>query len=486
MNRNLIATVDSRIVLPSGLPRGIIADIRKAFTHKDPRYGRKRGAGYSTYGQSSVIKTYESLTDGGISVPRGGASRLRVIARKYGLVLRMRDARTTAPVRLPPYTGHSLRPYQAAAVAAAVRRQQGIIRAPTGSGKSLSAVALISEIGERAMILMSSMGLVEQWSRVVQSSLGLRSEDVGMIGGGHKYRPGCPVVISTVQSLTRKECARLKSLLADETFGALIVDECQTVAAETFQSAVDLVPAKYRIGFSADETRRDRMEFLIYDIMGEPIYEVNRDRLISAGVIHAVDMRAVPTEFEADWYVNAEPADRNFTQLLLEMVECEKRNGRLLSVIDGMLAADEAPAMVFTHRREHARELVSLLESRGIRAATVLGGGGVESGLDQLRTGEVKLGVGTYSAMGTGIDIPAIRAGLCATPISRKNPQFFNQVRGRMCRIAGGKESASIYYLWDCAVFPRQLGVLEQWNDNRVTVLRGGEWVTPRDWQRDE
>jgi len=482
VTRNLITTVNSRIELPPDLPRGVLADIRKAFTHSDPRYGRKRGAGYSTFGQSSVLKTYETHSDGSISVPRGGASRLRAIARRYGMVLRMRDARTTAAVRLPPYGGPPLRPYQAAAVSAAMRRQQGIIRAPTGSGKSLSAVALISEIGERAMILMSSLGLAAQWSRVVQSSLGLRPSEVGMIGGRNKYRPGCPVVISTVQSLTKDDCQRLKSLLADETFGALIVDECQTVAANTFRSVVDLVPAKYRIGFSADETRRDRMEFLIYDIMGDPIYEVDRKGLIEAGVIHAVDMRAVPTAFEADWYVNAEPADRNFMQLLAEMVECEDRNGQLLSVIDGMLAAGELPAMVFTHRREHASELVAMLDSRGIRAATVLGGGGVEKGLDQLRNGEVQLGVGTYSAMGTGIDIPAIRAGLSATPISAKNPQFFNQVRGRMCRIAGGKDSASIYYLWDAAVFPRQLGVLEKWNDDRVTVLRDGEWIASRDW----
>lgn len=457
-----------------------MSDICKAFTHSDPRYGKKRGAGYSTWGQSSVVKTYDRGVGGVVSVPRGGAARLREIARSYGMVLRMQDRRTSAPARLPPYAGHALRPYQAEAVGAAVKRQQGIIRAPTGSGKSMAAVALLAEIGERSMLLMGSRALMLQWSRVVQTTFGLTADDIGIIGGGIKYRPNCPVVLATVQSLARDDCKRLRELLAAETFGALIVDECQTVAANGFRSVVDVVPAKYRIGFSADETRRDRMEFLIYDIMGKPIFDIDRERLIKLGVIHAVDTRAVPTEFEADWYVNASPVDRNFVQLIVEMSESGSRNAQLLSVTEGLLSAGDVPAMVFTHRRDHARVLVSMLEARGIRAVTMLGGGnGIDAGLAQLRTGEVKIGVGTYTAIGTGIDIPLIRAGLCATPISRKNPQFFNQVRGRMCRIAGGKESASIYYLWDQHVFPSQLGVLSDWNNGRVTVLESGKWVSP-------
>lgn len=484
---NLIADVDSRIGLLH-VPRGVLRDIRRAFTHTDPRYGRARGAGYSTWGKSSVLKTF--TVDGPlVTVPRGGANRLRAIAREHGMVLRLRDGRTTAPVALPAFNGPTLRPYQAAAVQRAVERQQGIIRAPTGSGKSMSALALIAAIGQRSMILVSDRNLLQQWVSVVRSCFGLPEESVGILGLGKRYVPGCPIVLAMVQTLSRKGSARLHEVLARESFGALIVDECQTVAANMFQSVVDQIPAKYRIGFSADETRKDRMEFMIYDIMGSPIFEVDRDDLIRAGVVHAVDARVVPTEFTADWYVNAEVVDRNFVQLVFEMSECDARNALLLNAVDGILDAGETPLMVFTHRRDHVTALVSMLESRGIRAVTLLGGSDKREfadGLARLRSGDVKVAVGTYKAIGTGIDIPVIRAGLCATPISAKNSQFFNQVRGRICRVAEGKQAASIYYLWDTEVFPNQLGALEDWNDKRVTVLRGGRWMTSREWLRAE
>jgi len=75
-----------------------------------------------------------------------------------------------------------------------------------------------------------------------------------------------------------------------------------------------------------------------------------------------------------------------------------------------------------------------------------------------------------------GHDMPIIRAGVATTPISRSNPQFFNQVRGRICRTAESKDAAVLYYLWDREVFPDQLRHLQRWNDGNVELYHEGRW----------
>ncbi len=55
-------------------------------------------------------------------------------------------------------------------------------------------------------------------------------------------------------------------------FGAVICDEVQLFGAKTFYEVIDPWPAKYRIGVSADERRKDRKEFLIHHQFGEVVH----------------------------------------------------------------------------------------------------------------------------------------------------------------------------------------------------------------------
>ncbi len=451
--------------------------------------------GFSTWGTPQQINTYESWEDSlgkRLTLPRGGFQILREIAEAHGIGLRYQDGTTVAPAVFPhfvvdpDYPDRVLRWYQEGGIEAAVEKRQGVVRAPTGSGKTVAALAFIHRIQQRTLVVMRDGNLLEQWMREAQRSLGLTKKQIGIIRGGRKYYPGRPLVLGLQQSLWKMGPEGLAELFAADPFGAAVVDEVQGAAARTFQGVLDHFPTRYRIGFSADETRKDKKEFLIYDVMGPVIHEIDRNTLEREGVIHPVLVRVVPTDFRADWYRAADPGDRDFVRLIEEMTEDEDRNALILNLAEAVVRAGEVPAMVFTHRREHAHNTADaeLSVRLGIPCGLLLGGDGADrerfrEDRQKLLDGRLKIAMGTFNALGVGINLPVVRAGIVSTPISGKNRQFFGQVRGRICRVSksSGKDSAVLYYLWDRHVFPRQLRNLLNWNDGNVEILDADKWV---------
>jgi superfamily II DNA or RNA helicase len=142
--------------------------------------------------------------------------------------------------------------------------------------------------------------------------------------------------------------------------------------------------------------------------------------------------------------------------------------------------------LVFSLRREHCLRIAQALAAGGIPAGILLGGAGDQKAefdrtLAQLRSGELRVGVGTVQAVGTGIDLPSVSRGVVAMPIAGNRAQL-RQVWGRICRAAAGKD-AELAYLYDEHVFPDHFGKLSKASAH-PTVWLGGAWVTPAEWRR--
>jgi superfamily II DNA or RNA helicase len=99
------------------------------------------------------------------------------------------------------------------------------------------------------------------------------------------------------------------------------------------------------------------------------------------------------------------------------------------------------------------------------------------SNLAAFGSGRLRAVAGTYQAVGTGIDLPAVAQAACLTPIAA-NEQFFRQVRGRVCRPSPGKR-ARLLYFWDRYVHPGHLRNLVRWSGT-VRVWDGRGWSDAR------
>lgn len=476
--QDLPVVIDSRLRLPPGLPRTLVAALKKSCSHANPDFHKKKAMHFSTWGVDSTIGTWE-LHDKGtsaesLSLPRGATARLREIAVEHGFAPRFLDRRVKHPhVEWPPIR-FTPRWYQDEAIEACLKHEQGIVRAPTGSGKTLAVGAFLRLAGQPALVIMRDGNLLEQWVDVAVECFGLHEREIGIFKGSSRLRSGPRLTLALQQTLYSP------SFPLDEVanrFGVVVVDEAHTCAAATFQRVIGAFPARYRIGVTADETRKDKKEFLVYDQFGKVVYEIEREEVEADGSITPVEVVLVPTEFYADWYRYAEGGERDFNRLLEEMTTDSERNDLIVSLVKH-LSKLEAPSLVFSHRIEHARTLADVeLFGAGVKCGLLLGGDSnrVRYAEDKarLKSGDLPVCTGTFQAVGQGIDMPAVRSGVMATPIG-KNRQFFGQVRGRICRPAKGKSFGRLYVVWDRHVFPDMPKLVESWNGGRTSVVELG------------
>ena len=468
MNR---VVVDNRVRVHGRIAAAVRERLEAEFSHANPKRAALEGMGYSARGEPAVIRTWRD-EDESLTFPRGGLARVREALRSAGVEYRVEDRRQPGVVSgggIPDLLQQPW-PFQDEAARAMLARENCLLRAPTGGGKTSVLISLIARLKVPSLVVVWNAGLFDQWRERLVKELGIDAGDVGVISGG-KWRLK-PVTVAMQQSLAARELQ--PELL--EYFGLVGCDEVQRAASDTLYAVVDQFPARYRFGISADERRKDGKEFITRDLFGEVAYEVDREELVRQGFILDVEVRVVPTEFGAPWYGHpAEGLELDDDRLLREMTADAPRNAMLAGLALSEVQRGEQ-VLVMSRRVEHCKALCRELVSRGARCGFLLGG--AENKLEYrrsvagLRDGTIQVGVGTYQALGTGIDIPRVGAGVCATPIA-SNRQFFNQVRGRLCRISPGKASPRLYYAWDHRVVSGHLDNLRKWNSTVVALVNG-------------
>lgn len=478
--------VDSRIRIPlSAVDEEVLERLRKDCEHPNPEFGKRIALKMSVWKTPKFLRTWRN-ENGMLSLPRGAMKHVRKRLREKRIAYRVVDARTEGSMtvlRQPlKYIGHEPRVYQHEAARIALEKEQGIIRAATGTGKTTTALFLASQIGLNTLIIVPNTKLLDQTIRVAGELLGLHGDRIGQLGDGKRRLR--PITIATQQTLWSKH----GDTEIQEYFGAVIVDEAHHAAARTFAQVIDQFACRYRFAFSADERRNDRLECLVYDAFGDILHETTREHAEEMKAIVDVEVRIVMSDFRADWYRDAEDVDdKDFDKLLIEMTTNDDRNA--LIVDTAMNEIEEGhQGIVLTHRREHAFLLDTSLIGRGARCGRMLGGKGADANEFEmtnkgLRDRVMNVGVGTYEALGEGIDLPDIQFGIATTHIA-KNKQRFNQVRGRLCRPGEDKTHGRLYVIFDRYVFDEHVFAnILAWN-RTVKIRHRGKWVDARKFKR--
>ncbi len=481
--KKISITVDNCLRMDaSELDDDTIEEIQDSFTHVNPQRAFLRAIKKPIWGVPKDYKMW-ALSHGELRVPRGGIQKIREILKERDYSWEMKDERIEGGYcpDFPEYIGHSLRYYQEAAVQAGIFRENCILRSPTGSGKTEFALALLARIGLNALVILPSTGLFKQWIERAKQALGIEFENLGIIQG--KTRRLRPLTLAMQATLARGVHEDVSSF-----FGVVLIDEVQRAAADSMVRIINEFPARYRIGVSASEKRKDKKEFLTYGLFGSIAYEITRDELTAQGHIVDVEIRVIPTEFEAPWYGKDDGRDIDFTRLTEEMTTDEKRNELAVKFILDELRQGEQ-AIVLSHRREHVFALDRAFLQNRFKTGYMLGEQhkGDRDEFDRtsagLRDGTVRVGVGTYAALGYGIDLPAVSVGMATTPIGN-NKQNFNQVRGRLCRVAPGKKRGRLYLLMDFNVYGlTHLKNVVAWNST-VVVWHNDQWIPARQYLR--
>ena len=162
------------------------------------------------------------------------------------------------------------RPHQKEALKAWLTPKKGVVILPTGSGKTILAVLAISVIKRSTLIVVPTIDLMNQWQEVLSQFFDV---PIGALGGGERHFED--IMVTTYDS------ARLIVESKGNQFGFLIVDECHRLPSSQNRLVAEASLAPFRLGLTATVERQDGAENLLYELIGELVYEAKIKDMVS-------------------------------------------------------------------------------------------------------------------------------------------------------------------------------------------------------------
>lgn len=413
--------------------------IRDRLTFPNPKFLENEKHGFSNWDTPQELCFLEQ-SGNALVMPRGFTRQLLGILRGAGVSHQIEDRRRVLPAVDFSFKGE-LHPFQLEAVEAVASRDFGVIESPTGSGKTVMALALIARRRQPALIVVHTKELQEQWIDRIESFLGIPAREVGTIGNG-KVKVGERITVALVQSLYK--CAAEVS----PHIGHLIVDECHRTPARTFIEAVIAFDCRYMLGLSATPFRRDRLTRLIYWYLGDVAHQVDKDALVDAGHILQAEVIYRETDFEP-W---SDPSTQ-YSLMLSELTEDPERNVLIADDVTQEASNGGGVCLVLSDRKAHCETLVEFLRGQGVEAHLLTGdlsNGKRLKVVDDLNAGKVKVLIATSQLCGEGLDFPELSTLFLTTPI-KFNGKLIQHL-GRVLRPARGKDKAQVYDYHDVNV----------------------------------
>ena len=184
-----------------------------------------------------------------------------------------RDRRCSLPMAHKlTFTG-ALYPEQLQCVNKWLGAKHGILEAPTGWGKTVAVLAILANLRQRALVLVSKIGHAETWLEEIYKHTNAKALDkltgspvCGIFETKTRTIHPC-ITIATYQSFIHGKSAEWYKENRHK-WGLVWVDEADEAGADVYSTVVGSSRAKIRGGCTATPVRNDGLEDMVYDIIG--------------------------------------------------------------------------------------------------------------------------------------------------------------------------------------------------------------------------
>ncbi|WP_428937791.1 DEAD/DEAH box helicase [Fontivita pretiosa] len=321
---------------------------------------------------------------------------------------------------------HTLRDYQRRAVerVRCALDRRPILVAPTGSGKTVMATALVEQWSKPTLWLAHRKELIDQAAHRLRAH-GL---SVGIIMAGHAPEPAAQVQVASVQTLARRDKPHAE---------LIVIDECHHATAQTYGEILDCYPDAHRVGLTATPFRLDGRG--LGDLFGELVVAATTKDLCDSGILHAPkvwcskspDLRGVKV-IAGEYSLGALAKRTNTTELNADVVASWVKR------------AEGRRTVAFAVDVEHSRAIAAAFGCAGI-AAEHLDGATPRDQRDailaRLASGQTQI-VCNCMVLTEGWDLPALECAIIARPTASLNLHL--QMIGRVMRACDGKDGAIV------------------------------------------
>jgi superfamily II DNA or RNA helicase len=309
-----------------------------------PAYKRRQWDGKTHFiTKSGVFKT-------------GLLSRLLTDLKKIDcepeIVGRVKDSCVPAPSSPPEIGGFTYYDYQEELIWMGLDNMRGIIKSPTGSGKTLIMAGLVKALeGKKMVILFNAKQLLTQTYDFLTEACGM--DNIGLcFGEGYIYGD---IMLCTVQSIERILDTHL------EEAEVLMVDECHEFSnGKTTLAALRSFPkAVYRFGFTATPPSEDIPRYNLEGALGAVIQSVGTADLVDEGKLTKPIIQLIDRKYEA----SGVDEDMGFLDVYEDyIVNNETRNNIITEIVNDIRRTNKAARiLILTKSLDHGRTLEDLI-----------------------------------------------------------------------------------------------------------------------------
>lgn len=457
----------SNKILVRNAPHSILDELISYLTISNPKYEEALRQGRKGWGIDPFIYNFDHIHNG-IAIPRGCRTKLLNLVKIEGVNdVEIIDNRMRFEWREIESSSIIYRSYQSEPMETLVTKEEGLLVAPAGSGKTVMGLSLIPLFGQPTFWLTHTNRLAKQVIERIKTFLPcLRERDVGFIGGG-KWETGKIFTVGMIQTLVRreKELGCLKDL-----FGLVILDEAHHCPASTFLKIINHLNPFYLFGLTATAYRRDKLEIIMFQALGEAVAIIKGSEIREAGgiMLPTVKYRSIRLKKRLK---DDDCARGSNTQAIMKehIINNKERNNIIVGdIVKEALLGNYC--IVVSGRKIHCETLYDLISIGWQKTGIATGDYTVKYRDEQVRRfydNEITVLVTTFELLGEGFDVDFLNRAFVATPFRARGKT--EQFAGRLGRTAKGKKDAIIYDYVDV-----DIGVIR----DQFFSKRGGRYKT--------
>ncbi|RBQ27883.1 helicase [Arcobacter sp. CECT 9188] len=410
--------IDNTIKIPTfNLSKSLISKLKSFATFENPQIKLLLSLRKPLYNTPKYIKSFDE-DEKYLYLPRGLKDKIFDFFNSFGVKFTIKDERVFEKITTKEVL-FNLRPEQEEAIKEIKRKDYSICVAPPGFGKTLIGAKIFEERSCKTLIIVNKNMLLDQWISRFVEYFGYTKKDIGYLGKGQNKLNGS-LDIATMQSLNNTP-----DIIKNYSF--VIVDECHHIPALTFEQVVKSFSGKFILGLSATPNRKDELDPILYQQLGEISYEYKKKKS------HTNKLLVVRTDFISN-------AD-NYSTIINELCLDEARNKQIIQAIKNNL---NRKILLLTDRIEHINILENMLVDENIEFVSIHGSQNKKEQVENMqKVKKSSLILATTSYFGEGIDFPHLNTILFATPISYYGRLI--QYLGRIGR--GNQECLAIDFL---------------------------------------
>ena len=410
--------LDSGINFPiQSLSKSFISKLKSFASFENPQIKLLLSLRKPLYNTPKYLKGYEESSEF-LTLPRGLKEKLFEYLN-YNLVkYKIIDNRVFEKIETKRIL-FTLRAEQEDAIKEILKYDSSICVAPPGFGKTLIGAKIFEQRAVKTLIIVNKNMLLDQWISRFVDYFGYKKSDIGFLGKSQNRLNG-NIDIATMQSLNN-----IPELV--ENYTQVIVDECHHIPALTFEQIVKNFKGKYILGLSATPNRKDELDPILYQQLGNISYEYKKPKT------HTNRLLIIKTEFISS-------AD-NYAAIINELVSNEDRNRQIVKTIKENI---DRKILLLSDRIEHLNLLENILKEEKIDFVSVHGSQNKKEQVENMQKVKTSsLILATSSFFGEGIDFPHLNTIIFATPIS-----FYGRLIQYLGRIGrGNQECLAIDFL---------------------------------------